>query len=379
MESENLNVIGSFREIDRKNGEIKMKIGILSMQRVSNYGSYWQARSLKEYFENKGHSVEFIDIKPGRIISKVNKKSRYSVQKIKYLPYYIQRYKRDKIFHKAQIEDLKCFNYSNYREDYDLIIIGSDEVFNFIQVSKWGFSPQLFGAINNKNICTYAASFGYSTYSDIRDKSIEDEMINYLANIRLFSVRDNNSYEIIHKLLPDKNIEENFDPVIIGNFEQLDRKYNLENYILIYAYDLRFNDRSYIKKIKSFACKKNLKIYSVGYYQTWCDKNIYPEPKDIFEWFLKAQYIITDTFHGSIFSMRAHKKFVTIVRESNKNKLEDLIKKCGMQNRIICTANDLENVLEKEIDYSKFEKIRDRAMEKSDIYLEKCIEGIKIN
>ena len=168
-----------------------------------------------------------------------------------------------------------------------------------------------------------------------------------------------------------------YDPVIIGQFKELECKYNLENYILIYAYDLRFNEKKYIEKIRHYARKKDLKIYSVGYYQTWCDKNIYPEPKDIFEWFLKAQYIITDTFHGTIFSMRSHKKFVTIVRDSNSNKLEDLIKKCGMQDRIVSNAENLVYVMEKEIDYSKFEQLRKFAKEKTDLYLEKCINGGK--
>lgn len=344
------------------------------MQRVSNYGSYWQARSLKIWFEQRGHDVEFIDIKKGRFIKKNNIKSKFSISKITKLPYYYQRHCRNLIFKKAQLEDLECFNYDNYKEEYDLIIIGSDEVFNFIQVSSWGFSPQLFGKMNNNNVCSYAASFGFSTYKDIIDNDLSEEIIKCLNNLKYISVRDRNSYEIIHKLLPAKTIEQNFDPVIIGEFKELNYEYGVDNYILIYAYDLRFNDRGYIKEIKNYARKHNLKIYSVGYYQTWCDKNIYPEPKDIFKWFLRARYIITDTFHGSIFSMRAHKKFVTIVRESNKNKLEDLMKKCGMQSRIVCKEDKLFTIIEREIDYTEFEKIREKAKEESNIYFEKCLD-----
>ena len=44
-----------------------MKSGILSMQRVNNYGSFFQALSLKNTLEEFGHSVEFIDIKPGKV------------------------------------------------------------------------------------------------------------------------------------------------------------------------------------------------------------------------------------------------------------------------------------------------------------------------
>ena len=43
-----------------------MKIGILSMQRVINHGSFWQAKLLSQFFADAGHRVEFIDIIPGR-------------------------------------------------------------------------------------------------------------------------------------------------------------------------------------------------------------------------------------------------------------------------------------------------------------------------
>ena len=350
-----------------------MKVGILSMQRVSNYGSYWQARSLKEYFEKKNNRVEFIDIKPGKIISKSSSVHKYSLEKVKRLPFYYQRYRRDKMFYTAQIEDLNCFKSLNYREDYDLTIIGSDEVFNFIQISKWGFSHQLFGLMNNSNICTYAASFGFSTYEDIVNENIKEEMINCLNNIRNISVRDKNSYDIIHKLLPKKNIEQNFDPVLIGDFDILNGIQNSSNYILIYAYDLRFNDKTYINEIRKFAKQEKLEIYSVGFYQTWCDKNIYPEPKDIFGWFLNAKYIITDTFHGTIFSMRTHKKFVTIIRESNKKKLVDLIEKCGMNRRIVTSQDNLIEILQEEVDYSEFEQIREYERKKTIGYLDDCL------
>lgn len=44
-----------------------MKTGILSMQRVKNYGSFFQALSLKSILEESGNDVGFIDIKPGQV------------------------------------------------------------------------------------------------------------------------------------------------------------------------------------------------------------------------------------------------------------------------------------------------------------------------
>ena len=49
-----------------------MRIGILSMQKILNYGSFLQAFSLKKQFESRGHDVYFIDIEPGKKICEVN-------------------------------------------------------------------------------------------------------------------------------------------------------------------------------------------------------------------------------------------------------------------------------------------------------------------
>ena len=52
-----------------------MRVGIISMQRVYNYGSFLQAYALKKTVESLGHECEFIDIKPGREIVKRKKKA----------------------------------------------------------------------------------------------------------------------------------------------------------------------------------------------------------------------------------------------------------------------------------------------------------------
>ena len=55
-----------------------MKVGIISMQRVNNYGSFLQAYSLKKNIEAKGHECEFIDIKPGdKIVEEKKKQDNY--------------------------------------------------------------------------------------------------------------------------------------------------------------------------------------------------------------------------------------------------------------------------------------------------------------
>lgn len=125
------------------------------------------------------------------------------------------------------------------------------------------------------------------------------------------------------------------------------------------------------KKLKKIAKSENLKIYSVGFYQTWVDNNILPQPTEIFNWIANAKYIITDTFHGSIFSIRYHKQFATIVRKSNSNKLMDLLSRTEMESRIVVSPEKLGYILKREINYEKFEQRRQLEVESSVNYLKR--------
>ncbi|MDE6706484.1 MAG: polysaccharide pyruvyl transferase family protein [Oscillospiraceae bacterium] len=354
-----------------------MKIGILSMQRVNNYGSFWQAYCLKKILTEMKHTVEFIDIIPGHQIHESFYKRSYNLSKVKRLPYYLFHYQRCKLFQQFQVQKLGCTEQKNYSSDYDRIMIGSDEVFNFVQDSPWGYSTQLYGGIYNPNVSTYAASFGYSVYEDIKKYGLEDSMRNALQNLKHISVRDSNSQEIIAKLLPNTQVERHLDPVLVGALPVPSPSQDKKDYIVIYAYDFRFKDQEYINCIRRIARAKHMKIYSVGFYQDWVDENILPTPYDLLHWFRNAKYVITDTFHGTIFSIRCHRKFLTIVRDTNLQKLTSLLQSVRLEQRLICSAEGFYEKLKEEIDYDAVEIIRKQNQERSISYLKKCIDEKK--
>ena len=92
-------------------------------------------------------------------------------------------------------------------------------------------------------------------------------------------------------------------------------------------------------------------------------------------YFSEAKYIITDTFHGSIFSIINHKKFVSIIRKSteqssgNAQKLGFLLKQLNLEDRLIDSMEDLSEKLVNDIDYEKVDKIREEEREKTLNYL----------
>ena len=351
-----------------------MLIGILSMQKVNNYGSFWQALLLKRLFEQSGNIVEFIDIVPGRIISE-HPVHKFDIKKIRY--YIFFRESRKRMFEKFQKTYFACAKHESSLLKYDCIIIGSDEVFNFAQPVKWGFSPQLHGAIENKNVNSYAASFGASTYEDVERYGVREELVKASSNLKYISVRDENSEQIIKRLLPNAKIERHLDPVLVGDLPVPKRQKVKKKYILVYAYDYRFNDKEYINAIMKYARTKELKVYAVGNYQTWVDKNINVDPYQLLQYFINAECVVTDTFHGSIFSVRCHKPFVTVIRDGqrgNRQKLTSLLHDLHLESHQLERAEDFEKIISSAIEYYSIDTMLLNERKRTEEYLKMCLD-----
>ncbi len=349
-----------------------MKVGIMSMQRVVNYGSFLQAYGLKKTIENMGHQVEFVDYKrePSLIKEKRDRKQKRIIKKIKNIckmvfPTY-RKWRQDQIqsnktfldfIEKYNNEFLPCLGITakqNILPDVDALVIGSDEVFNCTQAGDMvGYSKQLFGKDTHANkLVSYAASFGSTTLEKLNNYHITSEIKDMLIKFDAISVRDRNSFDIVRNLC-GMDSEYHIDPVLLYDFPEVDTiNIRMKDYIVAYAYSGRFNE-SEIKKIKEFARKKDKKIISLGFWQTFCDDYILASPLEVLAYIKHADYVITDTFHGTIFSIKYQKKFGTIIRESNKEKLSDLLNKFELSNHQINCLEQMECILDQEVDLKK--------------------------
>lgn len=370
------------RNLRRNEGRDKMKIGILSMQRVVNYGSFLQAYGLKSIVESiEDCKVEFIDVKRTTEMSVKEQLVEVApwlteinrlIGKIKKNNLYLYKRKKDDLFRNQLYGQLGMERELSYKEDYDKVIIGSDEVFNCTQEdSEWFLSMQLFGEGYHCDVLSYAASFGYTTMERLRNYKVDKLVKKNLKSLESISVRDKNSYSIV-KDLTGIEPEEHLDPVLIYDYEK-EMKYEVkeENYILIYAYDGRIKDDNVINSIREFAKKNNLNTISIGGYQEWCNLNLVVHPFELLEYVKKASYVVTDTFHGTIYSIKFNKQFATIVKEKNKQKLTDLLAKFKLQDRIV---DDYEQLQEKLLMNSDFKYVNEKiAIERARTreYLEK--------
>ena len=104
-------------------------------------------------------------------------------------------------------------------------------------------------------------------------------------------------------------------------------------------------------------------------------------PFEVLAYFRNAEEVITDTFHGSIFSVITHRPFTTLIRKSvgdsygNEEKLSDLLKRLGLANRMTTKIEDAENINEKAIDYAKVDERLKAHREVAKEYLRKKLEG----
>ena len=361
-----------------------MKVDILSMQRIYNYGSFLQAYGLMKLIEERGHDVEFIDIEAGEHEGvRVEKGTVLADHKRTFDRYALKRFifkiraeQRNKMFEEQRRKYLKLPDEECTSIPCDLAVIGSDEVFNCNKANPYGISLQLFGKIDcAKKVISYAASCGYTDYTDVPEEykiSIRDA----LNNLSLISVRDKNTFEFVEKMTGIQ-AEYNLDPVLIYPFkkevEQVENKVlGLKKYMVVYAYKNRFKNVREIEIIKKFARSKGLKIIRLGDSQYWADDFMIPTPFELLAYFKNAEYVLTDTFHGTIMAAKYHKKVAVVIRPSNENKLGDLISRIGLEKRKIESFSDFQKVIESECDYENFEVILKKNRILTEKYLDKA-------
>jgi len=353
----------------------------MSMYRIANYGSFLQAYGLKKLIKGLGHKVKFVDYRVGeplvtdesmlKTLHEGNLKFtlRYCAKKLLKKPMYFSDLYRVMLLRLGITENM------HYNSKVDVLVVGSDEVFNCLQANPdVGFSPELFGKdAKASKLITYAASFGTTTAEGLKEAGKYEEVRDYLSKFSAVSVRDVNSENIAEEMGLNK-VTLNLDPVLMYDFTgKIKEKKDVSDYILVYSYAGRMKDEGEISAVREFAKKHNKKIVTVGYHQEWSDIKLEGNPFELLGYFKNADYVVTDTFHGTIFSIITKQRFATIIRESNKQKLVHLLDKLGLSHRTVHNMEMLSHILEEEIDYTKTDEIIRLERERTLDYLTKEI------
>lgn len=368
------------------------------MQRIENYGSFLQAYSLRQMLEELGHEAVFVDyvIEPCIVEASPSPEPPKrpflyrAIRKIYYIVLDKVRSLNGVKEAEIRLERSRLRNrYADYAQQLgitaertenipvDVLVIGSDEVFNCLQTNPAvGYSKQLFGeSVDAEKVITYAACAGFTTVESLQKCGICDEVAEMLKkNFTHISVRDQNTFELVERLT-GKKPEMHFDPVLVADFTaQIVEKNDLTDYVVVYSYEERMSNRTDERDvIQDFAHKHGLKTVSIGNYQTWTDLHIPAAPFELLGYIKNAEYVITDTFHGTIFSVILEKKFATIIRESNAQKLGSLLSQLDLVDRQVNRLSELETIITADVNYKQSNHIRRMERKKSLEYLRSAI------
>lgn len=376
------------------------KTALVSCYFKNNYGSLLQAYATQKILDDMGienetiNIDENIDFKKGKrkyYLSQITNftfiKSKFGMIKLK-----IDKKLNKQLGKNISIRDNKFKEFRvNYRltspintyadltktcENYENVVVGSDQLWLPVNVVADYYTLNWVPA--NVNKVSFSTSFGVSTvpekYKELYKK--------FLSRINHLSTREDAGKKII-KELADKDAEVVCDPTLLFNKEEwmviqkqepiIDGKY-----ILCYFLGNSIEYRKFAERLKA---KTGCKIVSlnhcdeyVKYSDVFADETPYDVgPSEFLNLIRNAEYICTDSFHGTVFSLINNKNFYVFRRYNKKSKvstnsrLDSLLGRVGLNERLLDGNEEIEKVLDMKIDYenvnNKLEEFRNTSKE----------------
>lgn len=326
------------------------KIAIITLNGYFNYGNRLQNYALQTFLESSGFKVETLKL------NKYGKSGRFKslVRPIKYkLTGKQVELSRQKVFKKFSenyiCETKKIYNVKDnlnkLNQKYDYFVIGSDQVWNpsMNKESKVYFA----NFASQEQVISYAASFGISELPP----SVEKVYKEGLNNLKGISVREEDGKKIVKELV-NKESEVLVDPTLLLSEEQwLKIAKPIPNpikkpYLLTYFLGGVPNKyKSFINKIKQ---ENNLEIINLG---DPLDVITYSTgPSEFLTYIKESQIFLTDSFHGSVFSIIFDKPFMVFERVGSKSmfsRLETLLNLFDLEDRIYNEHFEMKKLMDK--------------------------------
>ena len=369
--------------------EIMKKVSLITLQNVPNYGSVLQCYATEQIIRKIGYEIETINYLPermtklGMLKAIKDKKDIFSksfvlrnIARIVIYPSYIKRfYIFNKFRKKYLIQTKKQFKNNNELKKYfpraDIYCTGSDQVWN----SKWngGIDKAMFLDFvpKDKKCIAYSASFGKNKleFWEIQETK---QLLKKYKNI---SVREKSATEILYSL--GYASVQVVDPTLLLNGNEWRKissnKYSEDSYILVYNLN---RNKKIDKYAENLSKKTGLKIRFLSYqfHEFYKKGKIMCNPKveDFLSLIDNAQYVITDSFHATAFSLNFNTQFIIVYPGKYSTRLQSILEITGLENRVAKDENDLSIVSEK-IDFEKVNKVIDKERNHSIEWLKNAL------
>lgn len=359
-----------------------MKIGILTIHDSPNYGACLQCYALWKYLSDQGYDCEIIDLHrpgahpdytPSRKYRRARPVQKSILKKLKLLlkrslgkkPLQRQYYNEESKIKFDAFNSLytKGKPYNNIDEfydnppQYDVYISGSDQLWNPTQI--YCIEPYFLTFVSgeNKKKISFSTSIGITGLTD-KEKYLFKR---WLSDFTAISVREKQAKQLLESFV-GREVIQTSDPTFlllhsewkeIANYPEIETPYML--YFALHW------DKELLVYCKRLSAESGLPLYVVNQSQPSPTDGSYfaikdAGPRDFIGYIANADMVITDSFHGTVFSIiMGSKNFYTyIAPNSNRgSRIEDLLNTFSLSNHIL--NNDFERNY-KELQGSKPDK-----------------------
>ena len=385
------------------------KVGIVSCYFKHNYGSMLQAYATQQILDNFGIENEtinvdenidfangkkkyyisqmtnftFIKSKLGMIKLKIDKKinkqlgKNISIRDAKYNEFE-RNFKLTKPFKTYKELNEQCVSYSN-------VVVGSDQLWLPVNVVADYYT--LNWVPDSVNKISLATSFGVSRIPDKYKKAYSD----FLNRIDNLSVRENAGVKLV-KELSGKDAKLVCDPTLLLNKEewmqiQQEDRIIKDKYILCYFLGKNIEHRKFAERLREKTGYKIVSLNHADEYVKYSDIFADETPYDVgpAEWInliRNAEYVCTDSFHGTVFSLINNTEFFTFERYSNKNskvstnsRIYSLLEIVDLKNRILSGKENVDDVLKYSIDFEAVNRKLYEFRNESKFFLKNALKG----
>ncbi len=356
-----------------------MKVGILTFPHSPSYGASLQMYALyktveqlgctpfilnyqNKYMQNK-HHIEHNPIK-AKLLNivgyRTSKKFNQFEKMLTWLP--------KTIIHEA----IKLHSVS---AELEYIIVGSDQVWN--PAVTGSDTAYFLDFCESKKKISYAASFGVNALEPQFAKVITE----LLYDIPALSIREQKGKEIIKKLT-ERDASVVLDPTFLQTKESWDKIVYAkpivkQPYIFSFVFNSNEENVSYKTRLSN---ETGLPILSISDnpMKKSDEKSIYVSgigPKEFLRLIKDAEYIVTDSFHGTAFSIILNRPFYVSLSTKTNSRLETLLSTLELENRIISECK----TFNKHINYAKVNQSISVFRERSLSFLQKALFGVDNN
>lgn len=356
-----------------------MKIGLITIYSVPNYGSVLQAYATQKILELKGHECVIIryDYYRDQMRNSHNYKSILKTIVLDYLPH-LKTFKlrefRDKFFHFSKpYKSLKDLNRNDW-SGYDAFIVGSDQVWN-TKYLKGNPAFLLSFVPEGKPRFSLSSSFAL--------KQLPDEYVDIykheLSKFNGLSVREENGVYIINQQLQiNSKVKVTLDPTLLLNREQwaelTPKKTKIKTpYILVYLWSYAFEPRPYFERVvEQFQQETGYEVRVLEGHRHLNDlkvpfiDNNRSSIKEFIQLFANSSLVVTSSFHGTAFAVNFGKPLISIVPDGNSDDRQlSLLKALDLNNCIVRVGDDINSLnpyYDSDIEQNALSKLRDESL-----------------